>query len=81
MIIEVKKWHLSVTKVTSIYNTKVCRMEAKKKILKFQTQSLRKKCRYSKLFWSECGKIRTRITPNMDTFDAVSIFVSLKRFY
>ena len=32
---------------------------------------LRKKCPYSELFWSECGKIRTRITPNTDTFYVV----------
>ena len=29
---------------------------------------LRKKCPYSEFFWSECGKIRTRKTPNTDTF-------------
>ena len=46
---------------------------------------LRKKCPYSELFWpvfsriwteyhiqSECGKIRTRITPNTDTFHTVA---------
>ena len=42
---------------------------------------LRKKCPYSQLFWSvfsvslriqsKCGKMRTRITPNTDTFHAV----------
>ena len=55
------------------------------KILFFN--SLREKCPYSELFWSafsrilteyliesECGKIRTRITPNMDTFHAVHDF-------
>ena len=35
-------------------------------------QSLRKKCLYSELFWSECGKIQTRITLNIDTFHTVS---------
>ena len=33
--------------------------------------SLREKYPYSKFFWSECGKIRTRKTPNTDTFHAV----------
>ena len=27
---------------------------------------------------SECGKIRTRITPNMDTFDAVCCFINCR---
>ena len=42
--------------------------------------TLRKKCPYSKFFWSvffriqsECGKIQTRKTPNTDTFRAVRI--------
>ena len=45
--------------------------------------TLRDKCPYSELFWStfsriwteqsECGKMRTRITPNTDTFYAVII--------
>ena len=30
--------------------------------------SLRKKCRYSEFFWYKCGKMQTRITPNMGTF-------------
>ena len=41
----------------------------------YASHSLRKKCQYSELFWSafshirtECGKLRTRITPNTDTF-------------
>ena len=34
--------------------------------------TLREKCPYSELFWSECGKMRTRITPNTDTFYTVS---------
>ena len=29
---------------------------------------LHKKCPYSESFWSECRKIRTKITPNTDTF-------------
>ena len=33
--------------------------------------TLPKKCLYSELFWSECGKIQTRISPNTDTFYAV----------
>ena len=32
--------------------------------------SLRKKCSYSELFWSAFSRIRTRITPNTDTFQA-----------
>ena len=39
--------------------------------VKSQHSTLRKKCPHSELFWSECGKMRTRITPNMDTFHAV----------
>ena len=34
---------------------------------------LGKKCRYSELFWSECGEMRTRITLNADTFRAVLV--------
>ena len=41
--------------------------------------SLREKCPYLELFWSvfsrirtECGKIPTRKTPDMDTFYAVT---------
>ena len=34
-------------------------------------KNLRKKRPYPELFWSESGKIRTRITPNTDTFHAV----------
>ena len=32
---------------------------------------LHKKCPYSELFWSAFSRIRTRITPNTDTFHAV----------
>ena len=39
--------------------------------------SLRKKC-YSELFWSECGKMRTRITLKADTLSAV---INVKRDY
>ena len=55
------------------------------------TQTLREKYPYSELFWSvfscirteygeirmqsKCRKIRTRITPNTDTFHAVRIFI------
>ena len=41
--------------------------------VKSQHSTLRKKCPHSELFWSECGKMRTRITPNMDTFHAVHL--------
>ena len=34
-------------------------------------RTLREKCPDSELFWSECGKTQTRITPNTDTFHAV----------
>ena len=44
----------------------------------FWQLSLRKKCQYWEFFWSafycihsECGKMRTRKTPNMDTFHAM----------
>ena len=33
--------------------------------------SLCKKYPYSELFWPQCGKMWTRITPNTDTFHAV----------
>ena len=39
--------------------------------VKSQHSTLRKKCPHSELFWSECGKMRTRITPNIDTYHAV----------
>ena len=49
--------------------------------------SLREKCPYSKLFWSvfsriqsECGKMRTKITPNTDTFYAVIICLGVGLF-
>ena len=51
--------------LTSIYSTSVP---------KLLYLTLRKKCPYSELFWSECGKIRTRITPNKGTFYAVLFF-------
>ena len=35
------------------------------------SETLREKCPYSELFWSECGKKRTRKTTNTDTFYAV----------
>ena len=44
-------------------------------------RSLREKCPYSD---SECGKIRTRITPNTDTFYAVvtmNILPTRTRFF
>ena len=34
--------------------------------------ALREKCPYSELFWSVFPRIRTRITPNTNTFYAVS---------
>ena len=34
--------------------------------------TLREKCPYSELFWCGCGKMQTRITPDTDTFYAVS---------
>ena len=44
--------------------------------------ALRKKCSYPELFWSafsriqtEYGKMRTRTTPNTDTFYAVIILI------
>ena len=36
------------------------------------SQLLSETCRYSEFFWSECVKIRTRKTPNTDTFYAVT---------
>ena len=40
-------------------------------IIRYSWISLCKKCPYSVLFWSAISRIRTRITPNMDTFHAV----------
>ena len=45
--------------------------------VKSQHSTLRKKCPHSELFWSEYGKMRTRITPNMDTFHAVFVCNSI----
>ena len=39
--------------------------------MEFTLQTLREKCPYSELFWSDHNKIQTRITPNQDTFYAV----------
>ena len=41
--------------------------------VKSQHSTLRKKCPHSELFWSECGKMRTRITLYTNTFHAVYI--------
>ena len=48
------------------------------------TLTLREKCPYSELFWpifssirTKYGKIRTRITPNTDTFYAVLVFIRI----
>ena len=63
-------------------------------ILKTSYQSLRKKCAYSELFWSafsrvrteygeiqaKCGKMRTRITPNTDIFQAVYRFTEISAY-
>ena len=35
------------------------------------SETLREKCPYSELFWSESGKKRARKTPNTDTFYTV----------
>ena len=45
--------------------------------------TLRKKCRYSELFWPAFFPIRTRITPNTDTFYTVllSSRILLYNFY
>ena len=39
---------------------------------------LREKCQYLELFWSKSRKIRTRITPNTDTFYAVHVICQMK---
>ena len=41
-----------------------------------QCFSRRKKCLYSELFWSVFSRIRTRTTPNTDTFYAVAKYLS-----
>ena len=33
-----------------------------------QNTALREKCPYSELFWSKCGKMRTRRIPDTDNF-------------
>ena len=43
-------------------------------------RSLRKKCLYSELFWSECGKIRTRITPNTEWINWVNCSLKSRDF-
>ena len=40
----------------------------------FLEDTLRQKCPYSEFFWSKCGKIRARKTPNTNTFHAVTAF-------
>ena len=35
------------------------------------THTLREKCSHAEFFWSECGKITARKTPNRDIFHAV----------
>ena len=44
-----------------------------------QWSSLRKKCRYSELLWSAFSRIRTRTTPNTDTFHSVVIHFKFQR--
>ena len=52
--------------------------------VQLEWKTLREKCSYSELFWSafphirtEYGKMRTRITPNTDSFYTVKIFSGL----
>ena len=52
-------------------DTKVTLLVRKILLVIGNSSSLRKKCPYSELFWSECGKMQTRITLNTDTFQAV----------
>ena len=40
----------------------------------FPCSTLCENCPHAELFWSECRKIWTRITPNKDTFYAVAAF-------
>ena len=35
------------------------------------THTMREKCSHAEFFWSECGKIMARKTPNRDIFHAV----------
>ena len=51
------------------------------KLLSWHTLLLREKCPYSELFWSVLFRIRTRITPNMDTFCAMSIWEYSNRLW
>ena len=69
-------------------SNKFCRIQAAK-IVKIKRCSLHEKCPYSELLWSlfsrtwsqyweiriqpKCRKIRNRITPNTDTFNAVVV--------
>ena len=38
-----------------------------------RTHTLREKCPYSELLWSDCGKMQIRTTPNTDTVHVVLI--------
>ena len=48
--------------------------------LKSTKETLRKKYPYSKLFWSAFSRIRTRISPNTDTFHAVRMKGVIQRY-
>ena len=73
------KWVHCSKKVHIIYN--FCRFLsfnlAIREISSFQFKSARvalhEKCLYSEFFWCECGKIRTRKIPNVDTFHGVLV--------
>ena len=47
-------------------------------LLKHLYYSLREKCPYSELLWSVFSQIRTRITPNTDTFYALTMMQKTK---
>ena len=51
------------------------------KLLLWHTLLLCEKCPYSELFWSVLFRIRTRITPNVDTFYTMSIWEYSNRLW
>ena len=46
----------------------------------FTTIQYQKSVRIRTVYRSECGKVWTRITPNTDTFHAVTVIVSFETF-
>ena len=60
-----------LAKVRNTCKTVIQKLQLNKAISRTSILILRKKCLYSELFWSKCGKIRNRITLNTDTLSVV----------